>query len=226
MAAAAVADAADAAAVDPSTASEAGSEGYERNEASMGSDVAFAMAEGPAASPTHRWWIGRVCKLFKGKAQYRGSISLNEELPSDMFAVCEWYSAISGTENLKFHFRKLSDRTKYPFANCIGTVLINIDDSDSSSAEDTYTITTEMRDSLDEGLKLTTPVKSGSKTTHGTKKRKQQQQQQEADDTAELMARPRVNLKRPSSRAASRGNSASSSSSSSSASSVSTSSSS
>ena len=225
-AAAAVADAADAAAVDPSTASEAGSEGYERNEASMGSDVAFAMAEGPAASPTHRWWIGRVCKLFKGKAQYRGSISLNEELPSDMFAVCEWYSAISGTENLKFHFRKLSDRTKYPFANCIGTVLINIDDSDSSSAEDTYTITTEMRDSLDEGLKLTTPVKSGSKTTHGTKKRKQQQQQQEADDTAELMARPRVNLKRPSSRAASRGNSASSSSSSSSsASSVSTSSS-
>ena len=127
-----------------------------------------------------------------------------------MFAVCEWYSAISGTENLKFHFRKLSDRTKYPFANCIGTVLINIDDSDSSSAEDTYTITTEMRDSLDEGLKMTTPVKSGSKTTHGTKKRKQQQQQEEADETAERMARPRVNLMRPSSRAASRGNSSSS----------------
>ena len=190
----------------------------------MGSDIAFAMAEGPASSPTHRWWIGRVCKLFKGKAQYRGSISLNEELPSDMFAVCEWYSATSGSDNLKFHFRKLSDRTKYPFANCIGSVLINIDDSDSS-AEDTYTITTEMRDSLDEGLKMTTPVKSGSKTTHGTKKRKQQQQQQEADDTAERMARPRVNLMRPSSRAASRGNSSSSSSSSSfssSASSVST----
>ena len=149
---------------------------------------------------------------------------MNEELPSDMFAVCEWYSATSGSDNLKFHFRKLSDRTKYPFANCIGTVLINIDDSDSS-AEDTYTITTEMRDSLDEGLKMTTPVKSGSKTTHGTRKRKQQQQQQEADDTAERMARPRVNLMRPSSRAASRGNSSSSSSSSSfssSASSVST----
>ena len=212
-----------AAAVGPSTASEAGSDEYERNEASMGSDIAFAMAEGPASSPTHRWWIGRVCKLFKGKAQYRGSISLNEELPSDMFAVCEWYSAISGSENLKFHFRKLSDRTKYPFANCIGAVLINIDDSDSS-AEDTYTITTEMRDSLDEGLKMTTPVKSGSKTTHGTKKRKQQQQQQEDDETGERMARPRINLMRPSSRAASRGNSPSSSSSSS-ASSVSTSSS-
>jgi len=141
-----------AAAVGPAAASEADSGGYERNEASMGSDIAFAMAEGPASSPTHRWWIGRVCKLFKGKAQYRGSISLNEELPSDMFAVCEWYSATSGSDNLKFHFRKLSDRTKYPFANCIGTVLINIDDSDSS-AEDTYTITTEMRDSLDEGLK-------------------------------------------------------------------------
>ena len=93
---------------------------------------------------------------------------MNEELPSDMFAVCEWYSATSGSDNLKFHFRKLSDRTKYPFANCIGAVLINIDDSDSS-AEDTYTITTEMRDSLDEGLKMTTPVKSGSKTTHGTR---------------------------------------------------------
>jgi hypothetical protein len=215
--------AAAAAAVDPSAASEAGSDGYERNEASMGSDIAFAMAEGPASSPTHRWWIGRVCKLFKGKAQYRGSISLNEELPSDMFAVCEWYSAMSGSENLKFHFRKLSDRTKYPFANCIGTVLINIDDSDSS-AEDTYTITTEMRDSLDEGLKMTTPVKSGSKTTHGTKKRKQQQQQEEADETAERMARPRVNLMRPSSRAASRGNSSSSSSSSTSSSSASSSS--
>ncbi|MEC8877707.1 MAG: hypothetical protein VX554_00840, partial [Candidatus Thermoplasmatota archaeon] len=115
----------------------------------------------------------------------------------------------------RFHIRKRGDET----------VLINIDDSDSSSAEDTYTITTEMRDSLDEGLKMTTPVKLGSKTTHGTRKRKQQQQQQEADDTAERMARPRVNLMRPSSRAASRGNASSSSSSSSfssSASSVST----
>ena len=68
----------------------------------VGSDIAFAMEEGPGSSSRMQWWIARVCKLLKGNARYEGSVSLDEELPKDMVAVCEWCLRIPKTNNLKF----------------------------------------------------------------------------------------------------------------------------
>ena len=71
---------------------------------------------------------------------------LDDELPKDMVAVCEWYSRIPKTSSLKFRFRKDTDRARYSFVNCAGIVRIDLAGSSSSSAsEDVYTITTEVR---------------------------------------------------------------------------------
>ena len=72
----------------------------------VGSDIAFAMEEGSGSSSRMHWWVARVCKLLKGKARYEGSVSLDDELPKDMVAVCEWYSRIPKTSSLKFRLRR------------------------------------------------------------------------------------------------------------------------
>ena len=84
------------------------------------------MDEGTGSSRNQQWWIGIVGKLFKGKAQYQGSVSLNGELPKDMFVVCEWYSRVPKSQNLKFQFRQITDRAKYSFLNCIGIIRIDL----------------------------------------------------------------------------------------------------
>jgi hypothetical protein len=78
----------------------AGKVGNVENEVIIGSDVAFAMIEGPSSScsPRYRWWIGRVSKLFKGKHQYRHSLLLEKELPHEMSVLCEWYSSVNGAD--------------------------------------------------------------------------------------------------------------------------------
>ena len=163
----------------------------------VGSDIAFAMEEGSGSSSRMHWWVARVCKLLKGKARYEGSVSLDDELPKDMVAVCEWYSRIPKTNSLKFRFRQDTDRARYSFVNCIGIVRIDLAGSSSSSAsEDVYTITTEVRAMLDEGLKMTTPVKPGSKTTEGERKQKAAKQAEEAAEYRSGLQQPRLNLAR------------------------------
>jgi hypothetical protein len=204
----AVADASVAAAADNTASS---------SEVSIGSDVAFAMDEGTGSTRRIRCWIGRVVKLFKGKAAWRRPVAVDGDLAADIFAVCEWYSEVQQPNRLKFRFRQVTDRTKYCFVNFIGVVRIDFDsDASSRSKEDRYTITQEQRSRLDESLKLTTPVRRGGKMTVA------EQQQKEAQQKEEIVnqARPRMSHIRPSQhRAASRGNSSAAASSSSSSSS-------
>jgi hypothetical protein len=174
---------------------------------SIRSDVAFAMAVGTGAREVHLWWIGRIAKLFKGKGLWRRAVPLSGGLPAeDMSAVCEWHSPIPGTANRKFYFRDSSDRAKYPFANFIGAVRIDIDGTSSSSSSSTststststssgnsscssakgnYSITEAARSSLDEALKLTTPATHGSGMTVGEKKQKENKKTYEAAEDAE-----------------------------------------
>ena len=172
----------------------------------VGSDIAFAMEEGSGSSSRMHWWVARVCKLLKGKARYEGSVSLDDELPKDMVAVCEWYSRIPKTNSLKFRFRKDTDRARYSFVNCTGIVRIDLAGSSSSSAsEDVYTITTEVRAMLDEGLKMTTPVKPGSKTTEGERKQKAAKQAEEAAEYRSGLQQPSLSLARSGARGGTRG---------------------
>ena len=123
-----------------------------------------------------------------------------------MVAVCEWYSRIPKTSNLKFRFRQDTDHARYSFVNCIGIVRIDLAESSSSSAsEDVYTITAEVRAVLDEGLQMTTPVKPGSKTTEGERKQKVAKQAEEAAEYRSDLQPPRLNLDRSSARGGTRG---------------------
>ena len=158
---------------------------------SIGSDVAFAMVVGTGSRAVHQWWIGRVVKLFKGKGLWRGAVSIAGELPTDLSAVCEWYSPIPRTDNQKFFFRETCDRTKYEFTHFIGAVRIDIDIDDTSS-KDTYSITEDVRASLDEALKMTTPVTRGSEVTVGDKKKKDKKKADEDADNRARMQRPRA----------------------------------
>jgi hypothetical protein len=67
---------------------------------SVGSDVAFAMAEGTVK----KTWICRARNILKRKINWRRKISLDGDFPDDMYAVCECYSLISRTGNLHYHF--------------------------------------------------------------------------------------------------------------------------
>jgi hypothetical protein len=175
----------------------AGEVGKLENEVIIGSDVAFAMIEGPSSScsPRYRWWIGRVSKLFKGKHQYRHSLLLDKELPHEMSVVCEWYSSVNGADRCKFNFRQLNDRAKYSFDHFIGLVRIDLvtttittttttttSSSSSGDVQGTYSISIEQRNFVDEALKLATPVHRGSKMTVAEKKRNEQLQQEERQE--------------------------------------------
>ena len=104
------------------------------HEVIVGSDVAFAMIEGSASSPRYVWWIGRVSKVFRGKHSYRQPVPLDGDLPAEITVVCEWYSPIDKSGRLNFHFRKVSDRTKYSFLHFIGLVRIDVQNESNSSS--------------------------------------------------------------------------------------------
>ena len=145
-------------------------------EVSIGSDVAFAMDEGTGSTRRIRCWIGRVVKLFKGRAAWRRPVAVDGDLPADIFAVCEWYSEVQQSSGLKFRFRQVTDRTKYCFVNFIGIVRIDFDShASSSSKEDRYIITQEQRIHLDDALKMTTPVRRGGKMTVAEQQQKKDQ---------------------------------------------------
>ncbi len=197
----------------PAAAAAAAANTASSTEVSIGSDVAFAMDEGTGSTRRIRCWIGRVVKLFKGKAAWRRPVAVDGDLPADIFAVCEWYSEVQQSSGLKFRFRQVTDRTKYCFVNFIGIVRIDFDSHASSSKEDRYTITQEQRSHLDDALKMTTPVRRGGKMTVAEQQQKKAQQEEEIAN----QARPRMSHIRPSQhRAASRGNSSAAASSSSS----------
>ena len=190
------------AATPPATA--AAADAPSSTEVSIGSDVAFAMDEGTGSSRQIKYWIGRVVKLFKGRATWRRPVPVDGDLPTDIFAVCEWYSEVKQSGGLRFRFRQVPDRAKYCFVNFIGVVRIDFDsDASSRFKEDRYTISQEQLSRLNESLKLTTPVRRGGTMTLA------EQQQKEAQQKAEIesQAKPRINLLRPSNRVASRGNS-------------------
>ena len=190
------------AATPPATA--AAADAPSSTEVSIGSDVAFAMDEGTGSSRQIKFWIGRVVKLFKGRATWRRPVPVDGDLPTDIFAVCEWYSEVKQSGGLRFRFRQVPDRAKYCFVNFIGVVRIDFDsDASSRFKEDRYTISQEQLSRLNESLKLTTPVRRGGTMTLA------EQQQKEAQQKAEIesQAKPRINLLRPSNRVASRGNS-------------------
>jgi hypothetical protein len=63
------------------------------------------MAEGTV----NKIWIGRVRKVLKRKNIWRREILLDGDLPDDMYAVCEWYSPMSRTDNLQYHFHEVTD---------------------------------------------------------------------------------------------------------------------
>jgi hypothetical protein len=91
---------------------------------------------------------------------------------------------MSRTDNLQYHFREVTDLAKYSFKHIIGLVRIDlmIDDSSISNSKYKYTNFYEQLSSLEEALKLTTPVARGSKTTFGeSKKRKKEQAEERAD---------------------------------------------
>ena len=138
--------------------------------------------------------------MFKGKHLYRYPVPLDGELPVDIFVVCEWYSPIERSNRLRFRFRQLSDRTKYSMLHFIGLVRIDLEDESSSSSssssrsdnEETYCISPDQRSTLDEALKMTTPVQKGSNTTNGERKRKQERKVAEQKEDEERTQRPRL----------------------------------
>ena len=195
----------------------AGEVGKVENEVIIGSDVAFAVIEGPSSSPRYRWWIGRVSKLFKGKHQYRHSLLLDKELPHEMSVVCEWYSGVNGADRCKFNFRQLNDRAKYSFNHFIGLVRIDLvtattttttttssSSSSSGDVQETYSISIEQRNILDEALKLTTPVHRGSKMTVAEKKRNEQLQKEKRQEEEQQLNRPRLDNSKPGNRSGTR----------------------
>ena len=72
------------AATPPATA--AAADAPSSTEVSIGSDVAFAMDEGTGSSRQIKFWIGRVVKLFKGRATWRRPVPVDGDLPTDIFA--------------------------------------------------------------------------------------------------------------------------------------------
>ena len=106
------------------------------------------------------------------------------------------------SQNLKFQFRQIADRAKYSFLNCIGIIRIDLSESGSSNNRDIYTITADVRVVLDEGLKMTSPVKPGSTTTKGERKKKAAEQAEDAAGYREGLQPPRMDLKRPGARGA------------------------
>ena len=86
----------------PAAAASAAANTASSTEVSIGSDVAFAMDEGTGSNRRIRCWIGRVVKLFKGKAPWRRPVAVDGDLPADIFAVCEWYSEVQQSSGLKF----------------------------------------------------------------------------------------------------------------------------
>jgi hypothetical protein len=145
---------------------------------SIGSDVAFAMAEGTVK----KTWICRARNILKGKNKWRRNFFLGGDLPDDMYAVCEWYSLISRTRNLHYHFCDVADLAKYSLKYIIGLVRIGlvIDESASNSSskgrytisKGRYTISIEQLSLPEVALKLTTPLARGSKTAVGESRKK------------------------------------------------------
>ena len=110
----------------------------------IGSDVAFAMVEGTLPKPVYKAWIGRISKLFRDKSIWRHGVSLDGDLPSDMHAMCDWYSPIEGTGDLKYHFGEVTDLGRYSFQHLIGVVRIDVVrdcDTSTSTSSNTTTIT-------------------------------------------------------------------------------------
>ena len=141
------------------------------------------MDEGTGSSRRIKFWIGRVMKLFKGRAAWRRPVPVDGDLPADIFAVCEWYSEVKQSCGLRFRFRQVPDRAKYCFINFIGVVRIDFDsDASSRSKEDRYTITQEQRSRLDEALQMTTPVRRGGKMTVAEQQQKEAQQKEEIEN--------------------------------------------
>jgi len=175
----------------------------------IGDDVAFAMVEGTLSKPVYTIWIGRISKLFKGKAIWRHNVRLDGDLPRDMHAVCGWYSPIQGTGKLQYHFGDVTDDVMYSFQHLIGVVRIDVvrdsgggeegglgstssnSSSSSSSSREKYSISSEQLLSLKEALKMTTPV-PGSSATFSEKRKREQEQELDRADAADRTQRPRT----------------------------------
>ena len=137
-----------------------------------------------------------MSRIFRGKHQYRHPVPIDGDLPAEISLICEWYSPITANR-CKFHFRKTIDRAKYSMQYFIGLVQIDLgsgSSSSSSSHQESYSISLEQRNALDEALKMTTPVKRGSNTTVGMKMRKQARRDDEAKEDKERMQKARMNL--------------------------------